>query len=59
VNIEGTIEDDSGIENFAQGLAQVPQFAGRLELKMAELIESPNAGQPRLNVAGVGDPIAP
>jgi hypothetical protein len=35
VNVEGAIEDDISIENFAQGLGEVPQLVPVLELKSA------------------------
>ena len=33
MNVEGAIEDDISIENFAQGLGEVPQLVPVLELK--------------------------
>jgi hypothetical protein len=35
VNVEGTVQDDPGVEDFAQGLGEVPQLAGVLRLEMA------------------------
>jgi hypothetical protein len=58
VNVEGAIQDDIGTENFAQGLGKVPQLAGVLGLKVAELVEGADTGQARLDEAGVGGPLA-
>src|SRR5580765_3283522 len=56
VNVEGTVQDDRGVENFAQGLGEVPQAAGVLRLKVTELVEGADAGQAGLDEAGVGEP---
>jgi len=58
VNVEHTIEDDIGTENFAQGPGEVPELAGVLRLKVPELVEGADAGQTGLNEAGVSGPLA-
>jgi hypothetical protein len=58
VNIEGTVQDDLGTENLAQGFAKVPKLAGVLGLKVSELVESPDAGQAGLDEARVAGTLA-
>jgi hypothetical protein len=57
VNIERAVQDDTSVENFAQGLGEVPQLVAVLRLKVAHLVEGSDASQTGLDVARVGGPL--
>lgn len=49
------VEDDAFVEKLAEGLGEVTKEVVVEELKVADLIEGPNAFELWLDITGVGD----